>query len=68
MQMQIVIDDDLIDEALRITGIGNQDDLVAVALRALIDHRRRDPLANAFGRFPWDGDLDELRSVKPSTS
>jgi len=61
MQMQIVVDDDLFNEALRITGIDNEDNLVEIALRELIDHRRKDVLANAFGRLPWEGDLDAMR-------
>jgi Arc/MetJ family transcription regulator len=62
MQMQIVVDDELISEALRVTGIENEEVLVQTALRELIDHRRGDALANAFGRFPWDGDLDAMRT------
>lgn len=62
MQMQIVVDDELISEALRVTGIENEETLVQIALKELIDHRRWDTLANAFGRFPWDGDLDAMRT------
>lgn len=60
--MQIVVDDELVNEALRVTGIENAEALVQAALKELIDHRRGDALANAFGRFPWDGDLDAMRT------
>lgn len=62
MQMQIVVDDELISEALRITGIEDTDALVQTALKELIDHRRGDTLTDAFGRFPWIGDLDAMRT------
>ena len=62
MQMQIVIDDELINEALRVTGIENEETLVQTALKELIDHRRGDMLADAFGCYPWDGDLDAMRT------
>ncbi len=62
MQMQIVVDDAFINEALCITGIENAEALVQTALKELIDHRRGDALADAFGRFPWDGDLDAMRT------
>lgn len=60
--MQIVVDDELVNEAVRVTGIENAEALVQAALKELIDHRRGDALANAFGRFPWDGDLDAMRT------
>jgi Arc/MetJ family transcription regulator len=62
MQMQVVVDDELIGEALRVTGIENEEALVQTALKELIDHRRRDALADAFGRLPWEGDLDAMRT------
>ena len=62
MQMQIVVDDELISEAVRVTGIENEEALVQTALKELIDHRRADVLADAFGRFPWEGDLDAMRT------
>ena len=61
MQMHIVVDDELIHEALRVTGLDDQAHLIEHALRELIDRHRADALTQAFGRFPWDGDLDEMR-------
>jgi len=62
MQAQIWVDEELIREARRVTGLDNDSDLVEVALRELVAHHRADALAQAFGRFPWEGDLDAMRT------
>ena len=62
MQAQIVVDDRLMNEALRVTGLQGAEEVIEVALRELIEHRRNDPLACAFGQMPWDGDLDAMRT------
>ncbi|EXJ16322.1 type II toxin-antitoxin system VapB family antitoxin [Imhoffiella purpurea] len=62
MQAHIVVDDQLMNEALRVTGLNGTEEVIEVALRELIEHRRKDPLALAFGQMPWDGDLDAMRT------
>lgn len=61
MQAQIVIDDELIHEASRLTGVKNENEIVEIALRELVEHRRNDALARAFGQMHWEGDLDAMR-------
>ena len=61
MQAHILIDDQLMEEARRLTGLGNTKEVVEVALRELVEHRRRDALAEAFGQMPWEGDLETMR-------
>lgn len=61
MHASLMIDDRLMNEALRLTGLDDAREVVEVALKELIEHRRQDPLAKAFGRMPWDGDLDAMR-------
>lgn len=52
IQMKIVVDDELISEALRVTGIESSEALVPTAVEELIAGRRGDALTNACGRFP----------------
>lgn len=61
MQSTIVVDDQLMADALRATGLERREDVIEAALRELIERRRHDPLADAFGRMPWDGDLNAMR-------
>ena len=62
MQAKITIDDQLINEALRLTGLKSTQEVFEVALKELVDHRRDDPLAKAFGQLRWEGDLDAMRA------
>jgi Arc/MetJ family transcription regulator len=62
MNMRIAVADDLMNEALRLTGLASSEEVVEVALKELVEKRRQDALAQAFGRLPWDGDLDAMRT------
>jgi Arc/MetJ family transcription regulator len=63
MNTEIVIDDQLINEALRLTGLKSTNDVIELALQELIDHRT-DSLAKAFGQMPWEGDLGAMRAER----
>ncbi len=62
MNALVPIDDALMNEALRVTGLKHEKDVVEIALKELIEHRRRDPLSRAFGQMPWEGDLEAMRT------
>jgi len=62
MNALVPIDDDSMNEAMRLTGLKREREVVEMALKELIEHRRRDPLARAFGQMPWDGDLEAMRT------
>ena len=58
----IVIDDDLIARAMRVTGARSKREAVEIALRHLVT--KADvyaALRKARGRLPWDAPLDEWR-------
>jgi Arc/MetJ family transcription regulator len=61
MRMTIDIDDELIDTALRESGLNSNRAVLEEGLRTLIQRRRREKLLAAFGKYPWDGDLSEQR-------
>jgi Arc/MetJ family transcription regulator len=50
LRTNIVLDADLVDEAARLTGIGTRRALVHEALRALVETKRRRPLAELRGK------------------
>jgi len=62
MLTNIAVDEELIIQALRLTGLKAEHDVVEIALKELIEHRRHDPLANAFGQLKWEGDLNAMRT------
>jgi Arc/MetJ family transcription regulator len=65
MRTNIEIDDALMAKALKITGLRTKRAVVDAALRELIERHARQWLKDAFGKYPWEGDLDQLRDWHP---
>lgn len=62
MRTNIDIDDKLIDEARRLTGLPSKKAIVEAALEEMIRRARQREVADYFGKLPsWEGDLDEMR-------
>ena len=57
----IVLDDHLVGEALKLTGIKTQKDLIHYALTQLVRHESQLGLLNLRGAVNWDGDLNAMR-------
>ncbi len=53
MRTNIELDDDLIEEARRLTGIKTKRELVQEALRTLIEHRARKNLLDLAGKIEF---------------
>lgn len=53
MRTNIELDDDLIEEARRLTGIKTKRELVQEALRTLIEHRKRKSLRDLAGKIEF---------------
>jgi hypothetical protein len=41
---------------------------IDAALRELVEHRSRQKLRDALGKYPWEGDLDRMRGRVPRAS
>lgn len=67
MRTNIELDDDLVDEARRLTGIGTKRALVEEALRVLIASRSRRNLLDLEGKIAFADDYDyrRLREDRP---
>jgi Arc/MetJ family transcription regulator len=61
MRTNIVIDDDLMQEALRTTGLKTKREVVEMALQMLIQLKKQETIKSFRGKLPWDGDLDTMR-------
>jgi Arc/MetJ family transcription regulator len=61
LRTNIELDDELVAEAMRLTGLATKRAVVEAALRELVRARRRDRLSEVFGTLPWEGDLDAMR-------
>jgi Arc/MetJ family transcription regulator len=62
MRTNIEIDDEVLAEARRLTGLSTKRETVDYALRELVARQRRRDLLDLRGRVHWEGDLSESRS------
>ena len=61
MRTNIVIDDELLAEAMRCTGIATKKAVIAEALNTLVRLRHQEQIRQLRGALRWEGDLDTLR-------
>jgi Arc/MetJ family transcription regulator len=64
MRTNIVINDDLMAEAMRVTGIRTKREVVDTALRTLVRLEKQRSILELEGRIEWEGDLDALRQSR----
>ena len=61
MRTNIVIDDQLMREALRATGLKTKRDAVEEGLRTLVRLQKQEEIRQFRGKLAWRGDLDAMR-------
>lgn len=64
MRTNIVIDDELMAEALRATGLKTKREAVELGLRTLLQLRKQSDLRRLRGKVAWEGGLDAMRRDK----
>ena len=64
MRTNIVIDDRLMDQAIRTSRLRTKKQAVEEGLRLLIQLRRQSRIRNARGRLKWIGNLRQMRLDK----
>ncbi|MBV9760669.1 MAG: type II toxin-antitoxin system VapB family antitoxin [Acidobacteriaceae bacterium] len=62
MRTNIVIDDQLMKETLRATGLKTKREAVEEGLRTLLRLGKQAEIRRLRGRVKWQGDLDAMRS------
>jgi Arc/MetJ family transcription regulator len=68
MRTNIVIDDKLMKDALRATGLKTKRDAIELELRTLLRLRKQQDIRSLRGKLNWQGDLDVMRSDARSLS
>ena len=61
MRTNIVIDDKLMRDTLRLTGLKTKREAVELGLRTLVRLRRQEKIRSQRGKLKWRGDLDAMR-------
>lgn len=64
MRTNIVIDDKLMKDALRATGVKTKREAVELGLQTLVDLRKQEQARKLRGKIAWEGDLDDMRTDK----
>ena len=62
MRTNIVIDDKLMRDTLRVTGLKTKREVVEQALRTLLRLSRQAQIRRLRGKLDWQGDLDAMRT------
>ncbi len=62
MRTNIVIDDKLMSDTLRATGLKTKREAVEEALRTLLRLKRQEEIRRLRGKLDWKGDLNSMRS------
>ena len=64
MRTNIVIDDKLMKDTLRVTGLKTKREAVEQGLRTLLRLRKQEEIRRFRGKLNWQGDLDAMRTDK----
>ena len=62
MRTNIVIDDKLMKETLRLTGLRTKREVVELGLRTIVRLRKQGEIRKFRGKLKWQGDLDAMRT------
>ena len=63
MRTNIEIDDKLMADALKATGLSTKKEAVELGLKALIKLKKQSSIRALRGKLKWEGDLDEMRTI-----
>lgn len=58
MEMNLAIDTTLLNQAVRLSGLKNQNDIVTLALKEFIQRREAEKLIDEFGTVDFDQSYD----------
>jgi Arc/MetJ family transcription regulator len=61
MRTNIVIDDDLMKQVLKLTGLKTKREAVEQGLKALVRLKQQEQIRKFRGKLQWEGDLDSMR-------
>jgi Arc/MetJ family transcription regulator len=62
MRTNIIIDDDLMAQAMTATGARTKRETVELGLRTLLRLQRQGEIRSLRGKLDWSGDLDAMRT------
>ena len=61
MRTIIVLDNELVSNCIKVTGIKTKKSLIDHALKELLRHKKQKKVLELKGEITWEGNLDEMR-------
>ena len=61
MMTNIIIDDQLMADALKATGLKTKQEVVKLGLKTLIRLKQQEKIKAFKGKLKWEGNLEEMR-------
>jgi len=61
MRTNIVIDDDLMNQAMALSQLKTKKAVVESGLKLLVQIKKQEQINSLRGKLKWDSDLDEMR-------
>ena len=65
MRVSVVLDDELLAKAMRVSQLPTEQAVIEAGLRALIRLKAQERIRSLRGQLHWEGDLDAMRSDDP---
>jgi Arc/MetJ family transcription regulator len=64
VRTNIVIDDTLMEDALKATGLKTKKEAVELGLKTLIRLKQQEDIKALRGKLKWEGDLEDMRTAQ----
>lgn len=61
VRTNIEIDDDLMDQAMKASGLATKRETVEAGLRLLVELKRQQRIRSYRGKLHWEGNLERMR-------
>jgi Arc/MetJ family transcription regulator len=63
MKTNIVLDEQLLKEAMRLSNAHTKKEVIDMALQNFVAYLKRKDMKNLFGKVEWEGNLNEMREA-----
>ncbi|HYD20941.1 MAG TPA: type II toxin-antitoxin system VapB family antitoxin [Flavipsychrobacter sp.] len=63
MRTNIVLNEELVEEAMRLSKAHTKKEVVDMALQNFVAYLKRRNIKTLFGKVKWDGDLKKMREL-----
>lgn len=63
MRTNIVLNEELVEEAMRLSEAHTKKEVVDMALQNFVAYLKRRNMKTLFGKVKWEGDLKKMRGV-----